>query len=52
MNQLEKWFLQGMIVWRPKGNTETLEEILNVPLDVIYLTRKQTEREEKLGEEE
>ncbi len=47
MNSLEEMFLDGMEIWVPEGNTKTLEELLTEPLDVIYLTRKQTERQVK-----
>ena len=44
---LEKMFLNGMEIWIPEGNTKTLKELLTEPLDVLYVTRKQTERKEE-----
>jgi len=46
MNTLEQMFLEGMIIFVPEGNTKTLEELLNEPLDAIYITREQIEREQ------
>ena len=38
-----------LITWVPEGNTKTPEELLTEPLDAIYVTRKQVEREEVRG---
>ena len=47
MNDLERMFLDGMEIYIPEGSTKTLEQILNEPLDVIYIVRKQAERDIK-----
>lgn len=47
MNLLEEMFLNGMAIWVPDGDDRSLEEMLNTPLDVIYMTREQTEREQQ-----
>ena len=42
----EKAYLRGeLMIWVPDGDTKTLEQLLTKPLDAIYLTRRQVERE-------
>lgn len=46
MNWLEKLFIEGQLeIWVPGSSNETLEQILSTPLDVLYVTRHQVERE-------
>jgi len=43
---MERWYIdEELTIFVPEGNTKTLEELLTKPLDVIYLTRRQVERE-------
>ena len=37
--------LKELLIWVPDSNTKTLWELLSEPLDAIYITRRQIERE-------